>query len=205
SAAFKPALLTHIPGNWATAELGGKPPTLCKASPSALKIALQKLLAERQRLGLMDWACGLEATHHGPFIQATPVLYVEIGSTETEWQNITAAEVVARTIVTIAQRFQESYPAILGFGGPHYCPAFTQLCSETQYAVGHVMPKYHLDQISEHLVQHALEQTSGPLACAALDWKGMTSRNRKQVIQILEKLGIEVKRVRSLLRDSAEK
>ncbi|MFX1577696.1 MAG: D-aminoacyl-tRNA deacylase, partial [Promethearchaeota archaeon] len=87
SAAFQPALLTHIPGNWAEADLGGKPSTLCIAPPSAMKIALQTLLSESERLGFTDWACGLEATHHGPFIESTPVLFVEIGSTEQEWQN----------------------------------------------------------------------------------------------------------------------
>lgn len=204
SAAFKPALLTHIPGNWATAELGGKPSTLCHASPSAMKIALQTLLAEQQRLDFTGWECGLEVTHHGPFIQTTPVLYVEIGSTESEWQNPMAAEIVARTIVTVAQHFQQPFPAVLGFGGPHYCPAFTQLCSETQYAVGHVIPKYHLDQLSESLVTHAIDRTGPSLTSAALDWKGMKSKHRQHAMQLLEPLGIEVKRVRNLLREAKE-
>ncbi|MHA2406288.1 MAG: D-aminoacyl-tRNA deacylase [Candidatus Hermodarchaeia archaeon] len=204
SAAFKPALLTHIPGNWAEADLGGKASTLCIAPPSAMKIALHSLLSEQQRLGLTDWACGLEATHHGPFIPSTPVLYVEIGSTEKEWENPIAAEIVARTIVTVAQQYQTSYPTVLGFGGPHYCPGFTRLSVETPYAVSHVLPKYHLDQLSESLFAQAIQRSSPQPTHAALDWKGMKGDQRNQVKTLAEGLGLKVDRVRNLIRSSNE-
>lgn len=202
SAAFQPALLTHVPGNWAKADLGGKPSTLCIAPPSAMKIALQALLSERERLGFTEWACGLEATHHGPFIESTPVLFVEIGSTEQEWQNPVAAEIVARTIVSVAQQYQTSYPAVLGFGGPHYCPGFTRLNAETSYAVSHVIPKYHLDTLSESLVAHAIQRSSPAPTLAALDWKGMKGSQRDEVIALAERLGLKVNRIRNLIRDA---
>ncbi len=204
SAAFKPALLTHIPGNWATADLGGKPGNLCIAHPSAMKVALQTMLAERQRLDLTDWECGLEATHHGPFIQSIPVLYIEIGSTEQEWQNPAAAEAIARTIVSVAQRFHTAYPAVLGFGGPHYCPTFTRLCSETQYAVSHVLPKYHMDQLSEALIQHAIDRTVGKPVSAVIDWKGMKSTQRETLLAIIESVGLKAERVRNLLHQAKD-
>jgi D-aminoacyl-tRNA deacylase len=204
SAAFKPALLTHIPGNWAEAGLGGKASTLCIAPPSAMKIALHSLLSEQQRLGLTDWACGLEATHHGPFIPSTPVLYVEIGSTEKEWENPIAAEIIARTIVTVAQQHQTSYPTVLGFGGPHYCPGFTRLSVETPYAISHVLPKYHLDQLSESLMAHAIQRSSPQPTHAALDWKGMKGSQRNQVKTIAEGLGLKVDRIRNLVRNSSK-
>lgn len=202
SAAFKPALLTHIPGNWGPAELGGKASTLCTAHPTAMKIALQTLLAERQRLELTDWACGLEVTHHGPFIHNVPVLYIEIGSTEEEWQNPKAAEAVSQAVVSVAQRHQEPHPVVFGVGGPHYCPAFTRLCAETPYAISHILPKYYLDQASPALIKHAIERTSTPPSYVALDWKGMKGPQRDQVIQIVSELGLETKRVRALLHES---
>ncbi|MFX1319743.1 MAG: D-aminoacyl-tRNA deacylase, partial [Promethearchaeota archaeon] len=204
SAAFQPALLTHIPGNWADADLGGKASTLCIAPPSAMKVALHTLNSERQRLGLHDWACGLEATHHGPFIDATPVLYIEIGSTEQEWQNPIAAEIVARTIVSVAKRYSTPYPPVLGFGGPHYCPGFTRLNLETDYAVSHIVPKYHLDILSESLVSHAIERSSPKPIYAALDWKGMKRNQREQVAHIAESLGLQVERIHNLIRQSPE-
>lgn len=204
SAAFQPALLTHIPGNWAEAELGGKPSTLCIAPPSAMKIALKTLLSEQERLGLTDWACGLEATHHGPFIKSTPVLYIEIGSTEREWQNPLAAEIVARTIVLTAQQYQTPYTTVLGFGGPHYCPGFTRLNSETEYAVSHVMPRYHLNQLSETLIAQAIQRSRPKPTIAALDWKGMKGVQREQVKALAEALGLQVTRIRHLIRGETE-
>jgi D-aminoacyl-tRNA deacylase len=201
SAAFQPALLTHIPGNWGDAKLGGKASQLCVAPPSAMKIALQTLLIEQQRLGLTNWACGLEATHHGPFIESTPTLYMEIGSTEQEWQNPVAAEIVARSLVTVAQQFNTPYPTVLGIGGPHYCPGFTRLNTETPYAVSHIIPKYHLDQVSESLIAHAIQRSQPPPTYAALDWKGMKSHQREQIISIAENLGLQVERIHNLVRE----
>ena len=202
SAAFQPALLTHVPGNWEKADLGGKPSSLCVAPAIALKVALQTLYTNREEFGLSEWACGLEVTHHGPFIESTPVLFIEIGSTEQEWQHIPAAHLVARSIIAVAQHSEQSYPVVLGFGGPHYCPAFTRLSLETKYAVGHIVPKYHLDKINESLLQHAIQRSSPPPVCAALDWKGMKSDQRNQVLSLLESLNLEAKRVRTLLHPS---
>lgn len=199
SAAFKPALLAHIPGNWADAQLGGKSSQLCVAPPSALKIALRTLLEEQQRLNLKDWACGLEATHHGPWIENTPVLFIEIGSTDEEWRNKTAAEIVAKSIMAVAQNLDKNYPTVLGFGGPHYCPAFTRLCSETEYALSHIMPKYHISQVSEALVRHAINHTKGEISYAAIDWKGMKGAQRDHLLNILQGVELEARRVRDLL------
>ncbi len=201
SAAFKPALLTHVPGNWSTADLGGRPSKLCIAPPSALKIALQMLVNERKRLGLEDWECGLEATHHGPWIGQTPVLFIEIGSTEREWSNLRAAEAVARTIVAVGENFVQRVPAVLGFGGPHYCPGFTRLSIETDYAVSHVMPKYHIELVSEELIHHAINRTVGSIQYAAIDWKGMTGPQRGRLFSQLDSVGLEARRIRDLLRE----
>jgi D-aminoacyl-tRNA deacylase len=199
SAAFKPALLAHSPGNWADADLGGKPATLCVAHPTALKAALQTLLAERLRLGLQDWGCGLEATHHGPWIENIPVLFVEIGSSEAEWQNETAAAIVARAIVAAAENRQRVAPTLLGFGGPHYCPTFTRIVAETEFALSHIMPKYHLDHASEAVIRHAIARTAGQVSSAVLDWKGMTGPQRDRLCALLGSMGIAVLRDRDAL------
>jgi D-aminoacyl-tRNA deacylase len=199
SAAFKPALLAHSPGNWAEAELGGKASTLCTAHPAALKAALQTLLAERPRAGLQDWACGLEATHHGPWIENVPVLFVEIGSSEVEWQNANAGAVVARAIVAAAKNRNRVVPTLLGFGGPHYCPTLTRIVAETEFAISHIMPKYYLDQASEGIIRHAIARTIGPVSSAVLDWKGMTGPQRDRLTVLLNAVGLPVLRDREAL------
>jgi D-tyrosyl-tRNA(Tyr) deacylase len=165
-----------------------------------MKIALHTLLTEKQRVGLHDWSCGLEATHHGPLIEGPPVLFIEIGSSKQEWQNTEAAEIVARSIVTVAEKYTTSYPTVLGFGGPHYCPAFTRLCAETNFAISHVVPRYHLNQVSESLIRQAIKRTAAPVSLAALDWKGMKSSERNQILELLKNVGLEATRVRDLLR-----
>ena len=202
SAAFKPALLTHVPGNWGAADLGGKASTLCVAPAIALKVALQTLYSDRDQFGLSDWGCGLEVTHHGPFVESTPVLFIEIGSTEKEWQYLPAAKLLARSIMAVAQHSEQSHPVVIGFGGPHYCPAFTRLSLETSYAVGHIIPKYHLERLTEPLLQHAIHRLAPTPAYAALDWKGMKSNQRNQILSLLESMGLEAKRVRNLLHQS---
>ena len=205
SAAFKPALLTHVPGNWAKAELGGRPTTLCYAPPSAIKTALLTLHTKREELDLHDWAYGLEVTHHGPYIERTPSMFIEIGSTEKEWRNQRAAEAIAHTIVTVAQRYQDPYPTVLGFGGPHYCPAFTRLMLETNFTVSHIMPKYNLAHLTKSLLCHAIERTAGPVAYAALDWKGLKSSQRQHLQSLLKEEEIEPRRVRTLLHAEQER
>jgi D-aminoacyl-tRNA deacylase len=204
SASSKPALLVHTPGNWAIAELGGKPNTLCIANPSAVKIAHNTMLAERNSLELDSWACGLEATHHGPWIEEVPVLFVEIGSTERDWRNEVAAKIVARAVIAVAEKLHMSSPAFIGFGGPHYCPAFTRLSTETEFAAAHLMPKYHLNRVSESIVRYAIERTTGSIDLAALDWKGMKGPQREQLVEILDELNIRFQRVRDLLREADE-
>jgi D-aminoacyl-tRNA deacylase len=205
SAAFRPALLAHSPGNWADADLGGKAATLCIAHPTALKAALHTLLAERLRLGLQDWGCGLEATHHGPWIENTPVLFVEIGSSEAEWQNETAAAIVARAIVAAAENRQHVGPSVLGFGGPHYCPTFTRIVAETEWAISHILPKYHLDHASEALIRHAMARTVGQVSSAVLDWKGMTGPQRDRLVALLSSMDVAVLRDHDVLHGQAEK
>lgn len=202
SAAFKPALLTHTPGNWGDAEMGGEPSKLCIAHPVALKIALNSLSAEQQRIGLENWAVGLEATHHGPWIKNTPVLFIEIGSTEKEWRNEKAAEIAARTIVTVSNNYTQTNPIVLGFGGPHYCPTFTRISFETKFAVSHVLPKYYLDTVSESLVHHALDRTAGLVSHAVLDWKGMKGSQRNKLLHVLDSSKLDVRRARDLLREA---
>jgi D-tyrosyl-tRNA(Tyr) deacylase len=104
----------------------------------------------------------------------------------------------------VAQQYQTSYPTVLGFGGPHYCPGFTRLSVETPYAVSHVLPKYHLDQLSESLIAQAIQRSSPQPTHAALDWKGMKGDQRDQVKTLAEGLGLEVDRIRNLIRSSNE-
>ena len=75
------SLSVHVPGNWSKAELGGKDRKLCVAPVSLIK----EILLELEKSNI-DYEKIQEVTHHGPFLQK-PCLFIEIGSTLSEWTN----------------------------------------------------------------------------------------------------------------------
>ncbi|MFN7991907.1 MAG: D-aminoacyl-tRNA deacylase [Candidatus Micrarchaeia archaeon] len=147
-------MTAHFPGNWGDAELGGRSRTLCVAAAGRLKILLQEIKKEADRIG---WKCSLEADHHGP-TGATPMIFAEIGSGEAEWNDPEAALAMANAIVASLSR-DDRYQAVFGIGGGHYPKVFTRLMLETDLAIGHILPKYAIDNLDEEMFRQALEKT----------------------------------------------
>jgi len=65
-----------------------------------------------------------ECTHHGPSLDV-PTMFVELGSSPRQWKDSEAAEAVARGAMAAAST-ENSYPTVLGIGGPHYNMKFTR-------------------------------------------------------------------------------
>ncbi len=65
SAAGKPALTAHIPGNWGSNEMGGNARTLNMAYANKLKQVL-RLLSEGAKKHKLGWPVDMEVDHHGP-------------------------------------------------------------------------------------------------------------------------------------------
>ena len=81
----------------------------------------------------MKYDVTLEVTHHGPTELSVPSLYAEIGSTETQWKDPEAGEVVAKAILAVSL---EKVPAGLGFGGGHYAMRQTGLLLKPEFLLG---------------------------------------------------------------------
>jgi len=195
-----PSLLVHVPGNWTSrADAGGRPRTLCRAKASSLKEALIELERMRRELGLEGWLCGVEATHHGPFLERTPALFVEVGSSEAEWLNEKAAEAAARAIIKAASS-NSRYKSLIGLGGPHYAPKFTKLLLETPWAVSYIAPKYVLEELDAELIMQAVVKSEEVIEGAVLDWKGIRGDLRPKLLEELRKLNIKAWRDEELLR-----
>ena len=109
-------LCLHTPGNWNKAEAGGKEKQLCTVAPSYLKDAFLILNDLAKDL---DYEKTLEVTHHGPYI-GKPCFFIEIGSSEQEWKDKNAAEIIAKTIIKLLEKERRQYKVALGIGGPHY-------------------------------------------------------------------------------------
>ena len=181
------SLTVHCTGNPSEeAKLGGRPKELAVSSPPAMKSILKEMkrLAEEKNL---KYEVTLEVTHHGPTEISTPSLYAEIGSTEKQWKDPDAGEVVAKAILAVSLN---RVPVALGFGGGHYATRQTGLLLETWISFGHNFPKYQLDFVDEALIRQAVEKSGAEFAY--FDRKSMKSEDKNRISEILDKLGLMV-------------
>ncbi len=191
SMAKKKTLSVHAPGNFHEAKFGGKPSMLCKTSSFVLKYLFLRL-KEFANAANIDYHVTLEVTHHGPYIDK-PCCFIEIGSTHREWQDKNAAEVVAKSIMSLLDfKPEENWVPAIGLGGPHYCPNFSRIQLETSYALGHIAPNYALP-LSKSLTKEMVNKTVEQPRIAIVDWKGLGNKaTREATIKLLNELSLEV-------------
>lgn len=182
------SLSVHSSGNWRNADLGGEPEKICPTSALFQKQLFENLnkIASEYELD-KNYNITLECTHHGPLIEK-PCVFIEIGSTETEWNDRRAAFVIAKTISETISNFKENpYREVaIGIGGPHYCPNFNKIQLNSNFAISHIIPQYALP-MKEEMLKEAIEKTKEEVDFAILDWKGINSaQQRQEIIKILE-------------------
>ncbi|WP_087036747.1 D-aminoacyl-tRNA deacylase [Thermococcus litoralis] len=182
-----PALTTHVTGNWGKAMYGGKDESLAIAEPRAMKLALLKL----HELNTLGWTVCYEATHHGPSELEVPSLFIEIGSSEEEWKNEEAGEIVAETITYVLENYQKSkFKTAIGIGGGHYAPKQTKKALTSDIAFSHIAAKY-AHPLSREMLVKAIERTSGNVDAIYVDWKGSKGETRQIARNLAEELGLE--------------
>ncbi len=196
SAAKKPALLVHAPGNIGReAKYGGLPRKVCIADAKAMSIAVRKIFELAREKGLGDWAWGMEVTHHGPYIESMPTMFIEIGSSIEEWRNKVAGEVVAETIHEVVTKRSEYSPKTIamGVGGPHYAPKFNSLIiKDENVAIGHIIPNYVAEDLDEETLLHVASRHRPKINTVIVDRKGLPSAKRRWVIEKVKVLMPEI-------------
>jgi len=195
-----PGLLTHTTGNWIKEALfGGQPESIAIAPSLAIKKAYLSLKKRSLEFNLTGYPVTMEATHHGPTIMNTPLIFIEIGSSEEQWKNETAAQIVALSALdVINNKLPENVITCLGIGGPHYCPNFNKLIESRDYATGHIIPKYVLENMNLDMIKNALTRTIPKCTRVVLDRKGIPSVSRQLIDNYLKNNSIETERVRSI-------
>jgi D-aminoacyl-tRNA deacylase len=96
-----------------------------------------------------------------------PTVFIEIGSTETQWNDPAPARIIAAALreVVGAHRTEESYGddqrVLVGVGGGHYAPRFTDVALSRLTAFGHMIPTYQIDAgtIDDEMLSQALAKT----------------------------------------------
>lgn len=193
-------LTVHVTGNLTSRALvGGKPKQLAYCNPSAMKAASQELQRAAQEMRL-DYKVSMEATHHGPTGLKKPLLFVEVGSTEEEWNDARAVSAVASAALLAAEN-QRAFQSAVGIGGTHYAPRHTSVMLESSIAIGHIIPSYAIDEIDKDVFAQAVEKSKASFGF--LDWKGMKKEQRDKVIALAAELNLKLKRGRDL-ESSAE-
>ena len=191
-----PALTVHAPGNWGNADYGGENGRVCKTSGMFMKLLFNILKDEAEKQKLGGYEITMECTHHGPLIDK-PCCFIEIGSSYEEWNDSDAGNVVAMTIKRAINNIvvlDKDYEAVVGVGGPHYCPNFNKIQLNSEYAVGHVIPQY-VFPLTKEMVREAVGGTFEKVKKVIIDWKGCgVSAERERVIGLLEGDGLEVVR-----------
>jgi D-aminoacyl-tRNA deacylase len=193
STSGKPTLSVHTPGNIGTAELGGLPKQVSVSPATAMRDALKALSYFKEGMQL-EYEVSYECTHHGPSLNA-PTMFVELGSTPQQWRDAKAAEAVAHAAISAISKFATSEnTAILGIGGTHYNQHFTHMAIEDEAVFGHMIAKYAIPLVDAEMLRQCIDKTLEKVDCAVLDWKGIKSQDKPQLLKALEEVGLHYRK-----------
>ena len=189
-----PTLSVHTPGNFGKAELGGIPRRISISPANAMRDALKAMMQFKTENSL-EYEVSYECTHHGPSLDV-PAMFVELGSSPTQWGDSKAAEAVAHSAIAAASKFDGSHvKTVIGIGGPHYSSKFTRMALETELCFGHMVPKYAVPYVDESILKQCLERTLEKVESVFLDWKGIKGESKPSLVKILEEMGVSFEKV----------
>ena len=195
SSSGKPTLTVHPIGNYKGNDMGGRAETLVKADPHLMSAALRRMVVLNKDPA---YSVSFEVTHHGPFV-SVPTMYIEIGSDETHWSDEVAADVLVESLLSAEVN---DYPVVIGIGGGHYAPRFTDLVLSSRVDMGHMIPNYQLQDSSDEdiarMIRSATEASGTDLVYVHRN--SMKGSEERRINGIIDSLGL--KRVTSKDFDS---
>ena len=194
SQANKPSLLTHVTGNLGPDNnYGGNPFELSYASTRAIRQSYFSLKKEQRNLNLDNFDVTVEATHHGPTSLKIPLIFVEVGSTEVEYQNMKAISAVARTIMSLCldKPLTNIIPCVC-FGGGHYTTRFNELMELTNVSIGHILPKYQRENLTVNIVEQMIDKTIEKVKWAIIDRSSLNAEQIQTIKDGSSTRGVEV-------------
>jgi len=186
------SLSAHVQGNWGHAQLGGFDRKLAIAPASWLKESLR--LLEKKAVSL-HYEAIQECTHHGPYLEV-PSMFIEIGSSIEEWRNPKAGKLIAETIIELLQMNIPEYKSAVGIGGLHHTPNFKKIVLNSDIAMGHICPKYALEDFDKEMLLQAMDKCVPKSELVIVDWKGLKEHKQK-IKEILDEVDIEWKKTKS--------
>ena len=182
------ALTCHCTGNFSDAKFGGNNREIAIPHPNLQKQYLKEL--KRNQSQFSEFQITIEATHHGPTALRKPSIFIEIGTTEKQWNNVELCNSIASIVHHVLSHPIPENPVAICFGGTHYPTKFTNQILDGKYALGTVTPKHALDNLDEQLFSHIISQNS-MAQTVLLDWAGL-GPNKSKVVEFLESTNLEV-------------
>ncbi|MFB5636646.1 MAG: D-aminoacyl-tRNA deacylase [Nitrosopumilus sp.] len=182
------ALTCHSTGNFSTAKFGGNDKQVAIPKPDFQKVYLQTLKKNQSKFS--EFQITIEATHHGPTALTKPSIFVEIGTTEKQWNDESLCSSVASLVHQVMSQPIKEHPVAICFGGTHYPSKFTDELLDGKFALGTVIPKHALGDLDEKLFSHIMQQNNMAKA-ALLDWRGL-GPNKQKVLDLLKSTDLEV-------------
>lgn len=153
-----PAITLHaigLPGIYPSGmpgKSGGINGHLVPPSPRFASLYREMLKEAREKKLDEYFDLTIEATHHGPVVN-TPTLYIEIGSTESDWSREDALKVWASVLCKVLGltgntpmgNWKGEGDVMIGLGGGHYAPRHKAVVEKGNIWLGHVLAGYSLD------------------------------------------------------------
>jgi len=198
----QPAFLVHTTGNWSKeADFGGDPNALSLTSALLVKAGYMSLNKKDLPTILSDFSVDIEVTHHGPTKLDIPLVFMELGSSKTEWEIDDAGKSVATAVVNTIYRYLElkkkgDTEIGLGFGGTHYAPNFHRLMKAKNIAISFICPKYYIQELNTEMISEMISNTTEEINYFLIDWKGTNSADKKHLIPLLEEFDISIKKTK---------
>jgi len=185
----------HHTGNYGGEALyGGRPRELGIASPRTAWRLLRLLKAHRDSYGRSEYEVSYEATHHGPTNLSKPLVFIEIGSTISEWSDPVNHRVVGDAVMGFLQGWirEECIPAI-GIGGGHYPRKHTEIALSEPICYGHIMAKYALASLSREILDMMVERSSVKPVEVVVEKKGTRQEHRAVIEEYASMKGLRLR------------
>lgn len=186
SSSGKPTLTVHPIGNYRSNDMGGRAEILVHPAPHLMSGTLRKI-SELNKDPV--YSVSFEVTHHGPYVDV-PTMYIEIGSDENHWGDEAAAEVLVDSLLSAEEK---DHPVVIGIGGGHYAPRFTDLILSSKVDMGHMLPNYQLQDSSDEdiarMIRSATEASGTDMVYVHRN--SMKGSEERRINGIIDSLGLK--------------
>ncbi len=181
-----PTLSVHATGNFSEAKFGGVKRELSVAYASKMKTAL-KFLKRGVKNSKKYYRVSMEATHHGPLVQV-PHFFIETGPTEEQWNDPTAIKIITYAIIQTVNS-TKTYPVAIGIGDGHFATKMTKYTLETEYAIGHICPKFNVKYLDDDMLNQMIDRNESKAVLAVVD-KELNKSQKEYISQHIKSVFI---------------